>query len=75
MSQEQVKCKTRVANHGEVFTADREVNAMLDLVKHDGADRVSVSGAGLRYGKLSGGSTAPEVESRQAPGQKKSVGL
>lgn len=31
----QVKCKTRVADHGEVFTAEREVNAMLDLVKHE----------------------------------------
>lgn len=31
----QVKCKTRVANHGEVFTAKREVNAMLDLVKQE----------------------------------------
>jgi len=30
---EQVKSKKRVANHGEVFTAEREVNAMLDLVK------------------------------------------
>jgi len=29
----QVKSKSRVANHGEVFTAEREVNAMLDLVK------------------------------------------
>lgn len=29
----QVKSKQRVANHGEVFTAEREVNAMLDLVK------------------------------------------
>lgn len=26
----QVKPKQRVADHGEVFTADREVNAMLD---------------------------------------------
>ncbi len=31
----QVKCKTRVADHGEVFTAQREVNAMLDLVKQE----------------------------------------
>ena len=31
----QVKSKKRVANHGEVFTADREVNAMLDLVKQE----------------------------------------
>jgi len=35
MSIAQVKCKTRVADHGEVFTAEREVNAMLDLVKHE----------------------------------------
>ena len=32
-SQQQVKSKARVANHGEVFTNEREVNAMLDLVK------------------------------------------
>jgi hypothetical protein len=32
---EQVKSKKRVADHGEVFTADREVNAMLDLVKQE----------------------------------------
>lgn len=31
--QKQVKSKERVAKHGEVFTAPREVNAMLDLVK------------------------------------------
>ena len=29
----QVKSKQRVTDHGEVFTSDREVNAMLDLVK------------------------------------------
>ena len=29
----QVKSKQRVADRGEVFTAPREVNAMLDLVK------------------------------------------
>lgn len=29
----QVKSKERVAAHGEVFTAEREVNAMLDLVQ------------------------------------------
>lgn len=28
----QIKSKERVARHGEVFTAEREVNAMLDLV-------------------------------------------
>jgi hypothetical protein len=31
----QVKSKQRVSDHGEVFTAEREVNAMLDLVKHE----------------------------------------
>lgn len=31
----QVKSKARVADHGEVFTNEREVNAMLDLVKHE----------------------------------------
>ncbi len=33
----QVKSKERVADHGEVFTAEREVNAMLDLVKQETA--------------------------------------
>jgi hypothetical protein len=33
--EEQVKSKERVAEHGEVFTAEREVNAMLDLVKQE----------------------------------------
>ena len=31
----QVKSKQRVSDHGEVFTNQREVNAMLDLVKHE----------------------------------------
>lgn len=31
----QIKSKDRITNHGEVFTADREVNAMLDLVKQE----------------------------------------
>ena len=31
----QIKSKDRVANHGEVFTNIREVNAMLDLVKDE----------------------------------------
>ncbi len=36
MSQDiQVKNKKRVADHGEVFTAKREVEAMLDLVKQE----------------------------------------
>lgn len=33
MAKGQIKSKDRVAEHGEVFTAEREVNAMLDLVK------------------------------------------
>lgn len=32
---EQVKSRDRVADHGEVFTADREVQAMCDLVKQE----------------------------------------
>lgn len=31
----QIKSKKRVADHGEVFTNPREVNAMLDLVKQE----------------------------------------
>jgi hypothetical protein len=33
--EQQVKSKKRVTDHGEVFTNEREVNAMLDLVKHE----------------------------------------
>lgn len=32
---QQVKSKQRVVDRGEVFTAEREVNAMLDLVKQE----------------------------------------
>lgn len=32
---DQVKTRQRVSEHGEVFTAEREVNAMLDLVKNE----------------------------------------
>lgn len=35
MPERQVKSKQRVSDHGEVFTAEREVNAMLDLVKSE----------------------------------------
>ncbi len=31
----QIKSKQRIADHGEVFTNEREVNAMLDLVKQE----------------------------------------
>jgi len=35
MVNRQVKSKKRVADHGEVFTAEREINAMLDLVRQE----------------------------------------
>jgi len=35
MQAAQVKTKERVSNHGEVLTGQREVNAMLDLVKQE----------------------------------------
>ena len=35
MATNQIKSRKRVTEHGEVFTNDREVNAMLDLVKSE----------------------------------------
>lgn len=35
MTNNQVNSKKRVTDHGEVFTAEREVTAMLDLVKQE----------------------------------------
>lgn len=35
MMAKQIKSKQRVTDHGEVFTNEREVNAMLDLVKQE----------------------------------------
>lgn len=35
MEGQQIKSRQRVAERGEVFTAEREVNAMLDLVKQE----------------------------------------
>ena len=35
MKKTQIKSKKRITDHGEVFTAEREVNAMLDLVKQE----------------------------------------
>ena len=32
---QQIKSRQRVTDHGEVFTAEREVDAMLDLVKQE----------------------------------------
>ena len=31
----QIKSKERVTEHGEVYTSEREVNNMLDLVKQE----------------------------------------
>ena len=39
MDEKQVVSRKRVSDHGEVYTAKREVNAMLDLVKHE-AERI-----------------------------------
>ena len=35
MEEKQIKSRKRVTEVGEVFTAEREVNAMLDLVKQE----------------------------------------
>lgn len=35
MSKQQIKSKSRVAAHGEVFTSEREVKAMCDFVKQE----------------------------------------
>lgn len=35
MVSKQIKSKERVAEHGEVFTNEREVNAMLDMIKQE----------------------------------------
>jgi len=35
--EKQIVSKKRVTDHGEVLTGKREVNAMLDLVKDEGA--------------------------------------
>ena len=35
MAEKQIRSKKRVADHGEVFTAEREVKAMCDLVKQE----------------------------------------
>ena len=35
MTERQVKSRQRVEQFGEVYTAEREVNAMLDLVKQE----------------------------------------
>ena len=49
MADRQVKSKQRVADHGEVFTAEREVNAMLDLVKQEGISWRRYCGGSWRW--------------------------
>ena len=43
-NEKQVVSKQRVADHGEVYTAKREVNAMLDLVKEETERIVCIGG-------------------------------
>lgn len=54
MEKKQVKSRERVAAHGEVFTAEREVKAMCDLVKPE-TERIDSRffGACLRGRQLS----------------------
>ena len=35
MAEKQIQSRQRVTDHGEVMTGEREVNAMLDLVKQE----------------------------------------
>ena len=51
----QIKSKQRVAERGEVFTAEREVNAMLDLVKQE------TERAGRRRWKFPCGDSSPKI--------------
>ena len=51
MGEQQIKSRQRVAERGELFTAEREVNAMLDLVKQETEridDAVYFFGASLK---------------------------
>ena len=57
----QIKSKERVADHGEVFTNEREVNAMLDMVK---PCRKPFSGTCLWQRQFSGGSASAQVGGR-----------
>ncbi|MFR3291087.1 MAG: hypothetical protein ACLTSG_13075 [Lachnospiraceae bacterium] len=68
MAEQQVKSKQRVADHGEVFTAEREVKAMCDLVKQE-TERIESRffGASLRKWEFSCGSSHPEVGSGKKP--------
>ena len=64
MAEQQVKSRQRVADHGEVFTAEREVKAMCDLVKQE-TERIESRflGACLWKREFSCGSSPPEADS------------
>ena len=65
MLERQVKSKQRVSDHGEVFTAEREVNAMLDLVKSE-TERID-----SRFLEPACGEGALLAKEVQAPGKKR----
>ena len=66
----QVKSKKRVAEHGEVFTNEREVNAMLDLVKQE-TERID---SRLLEPACGTGNFLIEILNRQLEGTKKANG-
>lgn len=63
----QVKSKQRVADHGEVFTAEREVQAMCDLVKQE-TERIDIikwdDSINLKYQKWMRGFTAVKAQTQ-----------
>ena len=67
MAAKQVKSRQRVADHGEVFTAEREVKAMCDLVKPE-TERIDsrFSGTSLRRGSVFDRNFAPQAGGGQA---------
>jgi hypothetical protein len=62
MEAAQVRTKKRVSDHGKVLTGQREVNAMLDLVKQE-TERID-SRSLIVFSSLS--DKNPEVTSRRA---------
>lgn len=68
MAEQQVKSRQRVADHGEVFTAEREVKAMCDLVKQE-TERIESRflEPACGNGNFSCGSSHPEVGSGKKP--------
>lgn len=76
MPEKQVKSKQRVADHGEVFTAEREVNAMLDLVKQE-TERIESRflEPAWRRRRVLNGNSAPQTCSCKKTLRQKSVRL